>query len=146
LERTVIELYGRGVRKRDVARILLNHLVPPDGELTKKERLRLAQRRLRAMEETKWFRDKLWDYALLRADLDTPAILAGVVRKAKRGRVDAAKLALGVVGRYEEKGEVNATQVNVVFGSEVPRPVRGSIESHQEADESIEEGQWDEVS
>lgn len=97
------------------------------------------------MEERKWFRDRLWDYALLRADLDTPAILAGVVRKAKRGRVDAAKLALGIVGRYEERGDVQATQVTVVFGGDVPRPERQGIESQSTAEEMVEDADYEEI-
>jgi hypothetical protein len=145
LEKTVVELYGRGVRRREVARVLLGHLCPPDGEMTRQERMRVANRRLKAMEERKWFRDRLWDYALLRADLDTPAILAGVVRKAKRGRVDAAKLALGITGRYEERGEVNATQVTVVFGGDIPRPDRTGIESQSAAEEHIEEAEYEEL-
>jgi hypothetical protein len=105
-------------------------------------RLQLASRRLRNLEGRKWFRDLLWERAMIAADMRTPNIMAGVVRKAEEGRVDAAKLALGITGRYTEQGDVQATQVNVVFGADIPRPSRHAIESQNQAE--VEDGEWEE--
>lgn len=143
LEAVVIELYGRGVTRRKVARLMLKFLAPGDGKMNTAQRMRVAVRRLTQMESRKWFRDALWEYALIQADIETPQILAGVTRKAKEGRVDAAKLALGITGRYTETGDVQATQVNILFGSDIPRPASRGIPSQQEAEE-VEDGEWDE--
>lgn len=143
VEAVVVQLYGQGVERRAVAKLMLKFLVPPDGNATVKERLSLAVKRLKQMEERKWFRDALWDRALIQADLETPQIVAGLTRKARRGRVDAAKMVLGLTGRYDEHGDIQATQINISFGGEVPRPAnRPAIESHNEADE-IEDGEWE---
>lgn len=141
----MVQLYGQGVARRKVAALMLKFLAPPDGEADRSKRMRTAIKRLKQMEERKWFRDALWDHSMIQADLQTPQIIQGVVRKAKRGRVDAAKLALGLVGRYEEgPGVQQATQVNVVFGAEVPRPSNRSMERQGEAD-VVEDADWDEV-
>ena len=79
---------------------------------------------------------------MINADMRTPNIMAGVVRKAEEGRVDAAKLALSITGRYTEQGDVQATQVNIVFGADIPRPERHGIASPQQAEDDVEEGEW----
>jgi len=81
---------------------------------------------------------------MVAADMRTPNIMAGVVRKAEEGRVDAAKLALSITGRYTEQGDVQATQVNIVFGADIPRPNRHGIDS-QKAAENVEEADWEAV-
>jgi len=82
---------------------------------------------------------------MIAADMRTPQIMAGVVQKATEGRVDAAKLALSITGRYTEQGDVQATQVNIVFGADIPRPNRPGIASQKVAeDEPIIEGEWTE--
>lgn len=72
---------------------------------------------------------------MIAADMRTPNIMAGVVNKAEEGRVDAAKLALSITGRYMEQGDVQATQVNIVFGADIPRPARHGMDSHKGAED-----------
>jgi hypothetical protein len=107
--------------------------------------MKQATIRLRQLEGRKWFRDLLWERAMIAADMRTPNIMAGVVRKAEEGRVDAAKLALSITGRYTEQGDVQATQVNIVFGADIPRPERHGIESQAAADD-IEDADFEDVS
>ena len=146
LEAVVVQLYSQGVERRLIARLLVKHLCPPNGQLSAAQRYRLAKRRLKQLEERKWFRDAVWKQALQDADLETPAIVAGLVRKAKRGRVDASKLVLGLTGRYTEAAEQQATTVNIVFGAEVPRPANRGIDSQRGAEEvDAEDGDWEEL-
>jgi len=77
--------------------------------------MRQARRRLKDWEASKEFRDLIWQFGLIQTDLRTGDILHGLVNKAVRGRVDAAKLALELTGRYTPKGEQQPTQVAVVF-------------------------------
>jgi hypothetical protein len=140
----VIELYARGLTRRRIARLMLDHLAPPNGDGLR-IRLRIASRRLRHLEQRKWFRDALWETALIRADLQSPRILAGVTDRASHGHVDAAKLALGITGRYQEQSDVQATQVNIVFGADIPRPEARGIESRQAAEDVVEDAEWDEI-
>lgn len=67
------------------------------------------------------FRDLVYEWAVVKVDLDTPKILAGITGKAKRGNVQAARLALEVTGRHNPKGENAPTQVVVAFTG-IPRP------------------------
>jgi hypothetical protein len=145
LESTILDLYIRGLKRRRIARLLIDHLAAPREGETLQHRMMRASRRLRHLEGRKWFRDLLWERAMIAADMRTPNIMAGVVRKAEEGRVDAAKLALSITGRYTEQGDVQATQVNIVFGADIPRPERHGIASPQEADE-IEDADFEDVS
>jgi hypothetical protein len=63
----------------------------------------------------------VYENAVVELDMSTPQILAGVKAKAKRGRVDAAKLALAITGRYQEKSSEipSAVTINLVG---IPRP------------------------
>jgi hypothetical protein len=143
LESTILDLYIRGLKRRKIARLLLDHLaLPREGE-TFQHRMMRATRRLRHLEARKWFRDLLWERAMINADLRTPTIMAGVVRKAEEGRVDAAKLALSITGRYTEQGDVQATQVNILFGADIPRPARHGIDSQVEAGDEVVDGEWE---
>lgn len=145
LEAVVVELYAQGLRRRKVARLMLLHLAPPDGG-SLDQRLRIAVRRLRSLEQRKWFRDAIWEKALVQADLRTPAILAGLAVKAEEGKVDAAKLTLGITGRYSEEPQAHATQVNISFGADIPRPESRAIASKSEAlDDEVLEGEWEEI-
>jgi len=91
-----------------------------------------AQRRLRTWEQEESFRDLIYKQAVVELDMDSPAILKGIAGKAKRGRVDAARLALELTGRHSPKGDAAPAQVAVVIQG-VPRPVGvqavGAIES-----------------
>jgi hypothetical protein len=99
--------------------MLLDHLVHPNGK-SDQARLQLARKKLRKWEADPKFRDQVYQRAVVDLDMSTPAILKGIAGKAKRGRVDAARLALEITGRHT-KAEQAPTQVAVVFGS-VPRP------------------------
>jgi hypothetical protein len=145
LESTIIDLYVRGLTRRKIARLLVDHLAMPREGESVNGRLKRATRRLRHLEGRKWFRDLLWERAMIAADMRTPNIMAGVVRKAEEGRVDAAKLALSITGRYTEQGDVQATQVNIVFGADIPRPARHGIEG-QSAAEDVEDAEWEDAS
>lgn len=79
--------------------------------------------RLRRWEETQWFRDAVYDSAMILTDMDIPRVLNGVRARARRGRTDAARLVLEVTGRHNPKGESSAPAVvQISFGGDVPRP------------------------
>jgi hypothetical protein len=125
LQRTVVELYARGRSRKSVIELLGDHLGPRPG------------RKLRHWEETQWFRDAVYDASIVHTDLQIPTILRGVVRRAKRGRVDAAKLALEVTGRHSTR-DTDATPavVNINFGG-LPRPAsRPSHDIELEAEDA----------
>lgn len=129
------ELYGRGATLPQIARALSSFLAPPHRE--EKLRYRYALRKVRQWSETQWFRDMAFEAGIIQADLEAPAITRGLTAKAKRGRVDAAKMVLGLAGRYEEKGQPSAAQVNVLIQG-VPRPANRpaiDIDSQPEAEE-----------
>jgi hypothetical protein len=73
-------------------------------------------------------------------DLSTPDILKGLARKARRGRVDAAKLALEITGRHVTKGEATMPNIVVQIGG-LPRPTRrpDRIEDAEVVDVEAEE-------
>jgi len=91
----------------------------------------VARERLRSWESRQWFRDAVYETAVVELDMQTPQILRGVAAKAKRGRVDAAKLALSLVGRYNDKetAQPAAVTINLVG---VPRP---NVQSLKDSDE-----------
>lgn len=121
LQETVAGLYGRGLARAKIARILVDHLCPTGRDRPLEQRLSQARSKLRRWERTKKFRDMVYNRAVVELDMSTPQILQGVSRKARQGRVDAARLALEVTGRHNPKGEQSPTQVAVVF-TDVPRP------------------------
>ena len=115
LRAAAARLYGQGMRRTEIAAALLDHLVPNGLHRPRAVRMRQARRRLKDWEASKEFRDLIWQFGLIQTDLRTGDILHGLVNKAVRGRVDAAKLALELTGRYTPKGEQQPTQVAVVF-------------------------------
>jgi len=143
LESTIIDLYVRGLARRKIARLLIDHLAHAANGESMSARMQLAVRRLRNLERRKWFRDLLWERAMIATDMASPRIMAGITQKATEGRVDAAKLALSITGRYTEQGDVQATQVNIVFGADIPRPERHGIDSQKPAE--VDEGDWEEI-
>lgn len=110
---TTARLYGRGFKRSQIARALVDHLYPQDGMArTEEQKLASVNRKLRRWEYSQQFRDLVYKYAVVDLDMETPAILAGLGRRAKRGRVDAARLALELTGRHtkdQENGPVNVT-------------------------------------
>lgn len=119
---TAAKLYAQGYERRHIARIMLDHLVPNGKDRPEEQRLSQARTKLRNWEKSDKFRDLIWKQGLIKIDLQSPAILNGVLKKAKRGRVDAARLLLEVTGRHNPKGDVQPTQVSLVIQG-VPRPV-----------------------
>jgi hypothetical protein len=123
LQKHVAQLYGRGFVRNQIAKALVKELVSPEfSHRPLFARHKLARARLANWEQQKRFRDLIYTHAVVKLDLETPKILGAVAGSAKRGRVDAAKLALAVAGRYQERenSQVTAVQVNVING--VPRP------------------------
>jgi hypothetical protein len=110
------KLYGEGFPRAQVVRILVDHLVPATSRHKPLEqKLSQARHKLRRWEQTEEFRDLIYKHAVVQLDLATPGILKGVASKAKRGRVDAARLVLEITGRHDPKGDQQPTQVAVVF-------------------------------
>ena len=121
IQEACAKLYGQGYPRGKVARILVDHLVPNGKHRPLEQRLSQARAKLRRWERTQSFRDLVYSLAVVELDMSTPIILKGVASKAKRGRVDAARLALEITGRHNPKGEQAPTQVAVVFQG-IPRP------------------------
>lgn len=91
----------------------MDHLYPADGAArTDEQKLSTCVHKLRRWEYSQEFRDLVYRYAVVDLDMDTPAILTSLGKRAKRGRVDAARLALELTGRHSkdsENGPVNVT-------------------------------------
>jgi hypothetical protein len=123
LKRHVARLYGLGLRRREIATSLVDYLAPLHlGKNTTLEmRKQRARTKLRKWEQQQSFRDLVYRTAVLEIDLATPQIVKGVVNQAKRGKVDAAKFALELSGRYSPKGDQAPTNVAVVING-IPRP------------------------
>ena len=122
---TAARLYGQGYRRSEIKTILLDHLAPAKRpgkrDRTREEQQMHATQKLRRWERTQKFRDLLYQHAVVQLDLEVPTILQGVAQKAKRGRVDAARLALEVTGRHNPRGEDKPTQITVQIAN-IPRP------------------------
>ncbi len=119
-------LYGQGYERKQIAKILLDHLAPnkefEDGTPRPKEqRMSTARAKLRKWEADEKFRDIIYQTSLVKLDLQTPAILGGIAKKAKRGRVDAARLALELTGRHNPKGDDKPAQIVVAIAG-IARP------------------------
>jgi hypothetical protein len=121
LQETVAKLYGRGIPRARIARILLDHLVPNGKDRPSDQRLSQARTKLRRWETSQKFRDLVYKHAVVELDLEIPGIIKGVSKQARKGKVDAARLALEITGRHNPKGDQAPTQVAVVFQG-IPRP------------------------
>lgn len=119
----VAKLYGRGLSRQKIAAALYEELTARRKLADRDTRLQLAIRKLRKWENEEEFRNLVWDGAVAELDMDAPLILRGVSRKARTGRVDAAKLALAVTGRHQPLAEQGGlANVQIVFATELPRP------------------------
>jgi hypothetical protein len=134
------KLYGQGYARGVIAKMMVDHLVPGTRGRPTQYRLKQARAKLRAWEYQQDFRDLVYARAIVGLDLQAPAILKGVAGKAKRGRVDAARLALELTGRHNPKGDQAPAQVALVI-SGVPRPMQIQATSGDEtvviADEAM---------
>ena len=124
LQDAVAKLYGRGFKRPDIARALLPYLTAGTNPRTEEERLASARAKLRRWEQSQKFRDLVYKYAVVKVDMGMPEVLDGVFRKAKRGRVDAAKLLLEITGRHSSKEATAEANVTVQIAN-IPRPWNG---------------------
>lgn len=119
------KLYGHGFTRRQVLLKLLPHLAPKEREgkrdRTKEEQESLARSKLRRWESQQKFRDLVYQHAVVELDMEIPNVLKGVSKKAKTGRVDAARLVLEVSGRHNPKGDQQAPNITVQIAN-IPRP------------------------
>jgi hypothetical protein len=116
------KLYGLGYDRKQISQVICEILYG-DREWPKETKIRTARSRLRSWESRTWFRDLVWDNAVVELDMQTPQILRGIARKAKKGRVDAAKLALSVTGRYTDKDQAVPAAVTINI-AQISRPDR----------------------
>jgi hypothetical protein len=142
LQDFVIRSLARGKPLDEVVELLRPQIFP--HARTKREiwlANKALKKKIRAWESTQWFRDALYDASLAQLDLDVPEIFRGVARKAKKGRVDAARLALEVTGRHNPRGgDATPAIVNLNFGGAIPRPVgRPTADLELEAAEETDE-------
>lgn len=107
------QLYGLGFKRSQIAQYMV-HVLSPSKDL------KSARRILLKWEQEKDFRDLIYQFAVVKMDMETPHVLKGITRAAKRGRVDAAKLVLGITERYTDKSEM-PTEVTIKL-AEVVRP------------------------
>lgn len=121
LQTHVAKLYGQGYTRAQIAKTLVDHLAPTMAGRPLEQRLSHARAKLRRWEHRELFRDEVYKQAVVKTDLALPSILKGVVRTARRGRVDAARLALEVTGRHNPRGEQQAPNVVVAING-IPRP------------------------
>jgi hypothetical protein len=119
---TAARLYGRGFKRSQIARALVDYLYPSDGVArTPEQKHSHCQHKLRRWEYNQEFRDLVYQYAVVDLDMDTPAILTGLGKRAKRGRVDAARLALELTGRHSKEDSAGPVNVTVNLAN-VARP------------------------
>lgn len=145
VKETAAKLYGQGYERKDIAKMLLDHLVPnkhfEDGlERPHEQRISQARNRLRQWERQDAFRQMIWDLSVVKLDLQTPAILGGIAKKARRGRVDAARLALEITGRHNPKGDQTPTQI-ILAVEGIPRPSRVQAVAAEENTVEIVDGE-----
>jgi hypothetical protein len=113
--------YGHGMTRREIAKAMLEALQPNSVGKPVEFRLMRARQRLRNWERNQAFRDRVYNTAVTNVDMATPMILNGVVQRAVRGRVDAARLALEITGRHNPKGEQAAPTVVIAIDG-IARP------------------------
>ena len=119
-----VQMMARGYLLHEVARRYAGQLAPHEPNLEK--RRKKARTKLRHWMATQKMRDLLWEETMVGLDIDSPQIVRGISRKAKAGRVDAARLALELNGRHAPHTEVTPAQINIQFG-DIPRPRRSSV-------------------
>jgi ribosomal protein L13E len=113
--------YGRGYRRREIAKAMVDALSPTTVGKPMDFRLGRASRKLKAWERNQKFRDYVYQEAVTKVDMQVPLVLDGVVQRAIRGRVDAARLILEITGRHNPKGEQAAPTVVVAIDG-ISRP------------------------
>jgi len=119
---TAARLYGRGYKRSQIARALCDQLYPENGVArTQEQKLSSVNKKLRRWEYNQEFRDLVYKYAVVELDMDSPRILTALSKRAQRGRVDAARLALELTGRHTK--DQSDAPVNVTVNlANVARP------------------------
>lgn len=136
---TAAELYAQGLSRGQIARRLETYLITPlQAKRPALSRRRYAHKKLRRWEARKDFRDLVWELSVKRVDMRAGRIINGVANRGEVGRVDAAKLALEVAGRYTPRGHDTPTAVTIAING-VPRPQVGEVIEGTVVEE-IEEG------
>lgn len=123
LQYLVVQHLARGWLLPEVARKFAAQLAP--HEANRDKRLKKARTRIRHWMASQKMRDLMWEETMVGLDMDSPLIVRGISRKAKAGRVDAARLALELNGRHAPQTEVTPASINIQFG-DIPRPRRSS--------------------
>ena len=111
--------YARGATLAQISHKYAHAIVPHEAD--RSIQLKKCRRRLRNWFSTEKMRNIIWSEAQVLLDLESPAILRGVARKARAGRIDAARLALELNGRHSPHTDITPAKVNIVFGG-IPRP------------------------
>ena len=137
LRRHVAKLYGQGLRRPQIAKAMVKYL-STNKERPIEQQLQAVRTKLKRWEQQQAFRDLVWELAVVDLDMDAPAILRGVSRSAKRGRVDAAKLALEITGRHVTKGDQTAPNITIAFAG-IPRPGPVQIADAEVVDDPSED-------
>lgn len=103
------------------------------------------RRKLRAWEETEWWRDLVYDAAIELVDADLPTVLKGMRSRARR-RVDAARLMLEVSGRHNPRGEAATPAViQINLAGAVPRPENRQLDGPEVIEGEVEEEDEDAI-
>jgi hypothetical protein len=131
--------YGHGMSRNQIAKAMVEVLSPTTVGRPTEFRLQRARRKLRQWERKQVFRDRVYAGAITNVDMQLPMVLNGIVGRARRGRVDAARLALEITGRHNPKGEQNAPVVVVAIdGIQRPGPIQIADAEVVEADDAVE--------
>lgn len=136
LQQKGIELFARGHARREICCVLAQYIKPlrPEYRKTDEVHIKRVIKIFKEWEEDPAWRDRLWAEVQKNLDLQSAGMVDGVVKAAKRGRVDAAKFGLELAGRYVPKGDDKPAVVNIQFGG-MPRPAqdwRETIEGEAE--------------
>lgn len=129
-------LFAKGKTVPQIAKLLGDHIHPQVAD----RRLQLKKSRgtLRRWLMTNKMRDAVYEYGRTLLDLESTAIMRGISRKAKEGRVDAARLALELNGRHAPHTEEKPAQIVLAFGN-VPRPEPRQLEEAEVVDVEVED-------
>ena len=131
LQVRVVQMLARGYTIPEVARKYVEYLVPQ--EMSRDKKLKRARYKVRSWMMSHKMRDLLWEETMIGLDLDSPQIVRGIARKAKAGRVDAARLSLEMTGRHAPQAEIQPATINIAFG-DIPRPRRAITDGHDVVD------------
>lgn len=125
------KFYAAGFERMKIARIMIDHLVPNGKDRPFEQRLSQARHKLTRWEREPKFRDLVWKHGLIKLDLSSGKIMEGLAKNAKKGKVDAARLAFELTGRHDPKGEAAPPSVVIAIGNGIPRPIKNHADVPQ---------------